>query len=104
MPQPPAGSHSPFKPWSGLELSQDYPGRSQWTTFLNFACKELDAWAYRWGLHLEFFQARNPTENVNIKSLPSAVTALLRLDGRLSDLLLNAELFLYVAEGGEKLK
>jgi len=59
-----------------------------------FYSKEMDAWAYRRGVRLDFIRPGKPVENGFIESF----------NGRLRDELLNAELFLDIGDARMKLE
>ena len=59
-----------------------------------FYSKEMDAWAYRRNVKLDFIRPGKPVENAFIESF----------NGRLRDELLNAELFLDVVDARQKVE
>ncbi|MDF1859502.1 MAG: hypothetical protein P1U87_04770 [Verrucomicrobiales bacterium] len=63
----------------------------------------MDTWAYRNQVQLEFIRPGKPVENHYIERLPSAVSATLRLNGRLRDECLNLHLFFDQEDAQEKL-
>lgn len=58
-----------------------------------FISKEMDSWAYRRGVQLDFIRPGRPVENAHIESF----------NGRLRDECLNAELFLTLEDARQKL-
>jgi putative transposase len=58
-----------------------------------FISKEMDSWAYRRGVQLDFIRPGRPVENAHIESF----------NGRLRDECLNAELFLTLEDAKQKL-
>jgi putative transposase len=58
-----------------------------------FISKEMDSWAYRRGVQLDFIRPGRPVENAHIESF----------NGRLRDECLNAELFLTLEDALQKL-
>ena len=58
-----------------------------------FASRVMDAWAYRHGIHLDFFRPGKPVENCFIESF----------NGRLRDECLNVEVFFTLEDVREKL-
>jgi putative transposase len=58
-----------------------------------FISKDMDSWAYRRGIQLDFIRPGRPVENAHIESF----------NGRLRDECLNAELFLTLADARQKL-
>ena len=58
-----------------------------------FISKEMDSWAYRRGVRLDFIRPGRPVENAHIESF----------NGRLRDECLNAELFLTLEDARRKL-
>jgi putative transposase len=59
-----------------------------------FYSKALDAWAYKYGVRLEFIRPGKPAENGHIESF----------NGRLRDECLNTELFFSLADAKQKLE
>ena len=68
-----------------------------------FCGQIMDAYAYSNKVQLEFIRPGKPVENHSIERLPSAVSASLRLNGRLRVECLNVHLFFDLEDAQEKL-
>jgi putative transposase len=77
-----------------LAATRGYPKTITVDNGSEFYSKEMDAWAYRHGVKLDFIRPGKPVENAFIESF----------NGRLRDELLNAELFLDINDARRKLE
>ena len=77
-----------------LAESCGYPKTITVDNGTEFYSKEMDAWAYRRGVRLDFIRPGKPVENGFIESF----------NGRLRDELLNAELFLDINDARRKIE
>lgn len=78
----------------GLAVTRGYPKTITVDNGSEFYSKEMDAWAYRRGVRLDFIRPGKPVENGFIESF----------NGRLRDELLNAELFLDINDARRKIE
>ena len=76
----------------GLAATRGYPKTITGDNGSAFYSKEMDAWAYRRGVRLDFIRPGKPVENGYIESF----------NGRLRDELLNAELFSDLVDARKK--
>ena len=77
-----------------LALERGYPKVITVDNGSEFYSKEMDAWAYRRGVRLDFIRPGKPVENGHIESF----------NGRLRDELLNVELFSDLVDARRKLE
>jgi putative transposase len=77
-----------------LAVTLGYPKTITVDNGTEFYSKEMDAWAYRRGVRLDFIRPGKPIENGFIESF----------NGRLRDELLNAELFLDINDARRKIE
>jgi putative transposase len=77
-----------------LAADRGYPRTITVDNGTEFYSKEMDAWAYRHGVRLDFIRPGKPVENGCIESF----------NGRLRDELLNTELFLDINDARRKIE
>jgi len=77
-----------------LATTHGYPKTITVDNGTEFYSKDMDAWAYRRGVRLDFIRPGKPVENGFIESF----------NGRLRDELLNAELFLDINDARRKIE
>lgn len=75
-----------------LALTRSLPKTITVDNGSEFISKEMDSWAYRRGIQLDFIRPGRPVENAHIESF----------NGRLRDECLNAELFLTLEDARQK--